>query len=266
MRTVKKSYKNTGPMLPGMEISESAESTTLRPLISLPAASPARISALQGNEQALQGSDLASGKSSTVSFASYDLVMYLWITYQLSFTGELIPYSETWPRAGMMRNGIVYELQTSEHPIEESEYLLWPTPTASNPNEGEDLNKWTARRAQIKAQKKNGNGFGMPLSIAVRMWPTPLAGNGNGAGLHGQGGINLQTAVQMFPTPTASPWRSGKSSEATHARNSRPLSEVVAKGQVSGQLSPYWTEWLMGFPIGWRDLEDSKRPKCLRRQ
>lgn len=33
-------------------------------------------------------------------------------------------------------------------------------------------------------------------------------------------------------------------------RNSRPLSE-----QVGGHLNPPWVEWLMGWPIGWTDLE-----------
>ena len=25
--------------------------------------------------------------------------------------------------------------------------------------------------------------------------------------------------------------------------------------QVGGQLNPQWVEWLMGFPIGWTDLD-----------
>jgi hypothetical protein len=27
-----------------------------------------------------------------------------------------------------------------------------------------------------------------------------------------------------------------------------------------GQLNPTWVEWLMGFPLGWTDLEDSATP------
>ena len=29
---------------------------------------------------------------------------------------------------------------------------------------------------------------------------------------------------------------------------------------VGGQLNPTWVEWLMGFPIGWTDLEPSETP------
>jgi hypothetical protein len=92
--------------------------------------------------------------------------------------------------------------------------------------------------------------------------------------------LPLHQAVRCFPTPSARDGRSGKASEATHDRNSRPLNEVVwrmyttpiADGvghrkrpysqggealslQVGGHLNPTWTEWLMGFPLGWTDLE-----------
>jgi len=30
--------------------------------------------------------------------------------------------------------------------------------------------------------------------------------------------------------------------------------------QNRGMLNPTWVEWLMGFPIGWTDLEDSETP------
>lgn len=93
---------------------------------------------------------------------------------------------------------------------------------------------------------------------------------------------------EMWPTPTARDWKSGKASPETHARNSRPLSEVVEKfatpqardyrtGQAKrwenpersrnlndqvatpeagGQLNPRWVEWLMGYPLNYTYLED----------
>lgn len=59
----------------------------------------------------------------------------------------------------------------------------------------------------------------------------------------------------LLPTPIASDWRSGKCSEATLNKNSRPLREIAAQGQVSGQLNPEFVELLMGFPTGWSDCE-----------
>lgn len=58
---------------------------------------------------------------------------------------------------------------------------------------------------------------------------------------------NLNDAVR-WATPTTRDWRSGKASEATHARNAHPLSE-----QAGGLLNPTWVEWLMGWPIDWTD-------------
>lgn len=52
---------------------------------------------------------------------------------------------------------------------------LLPTPAASNPNDGEDLESWEARRQRNLAKKTNGNGQGTPLGIAVRLLPTPTA-------------------------------------------------------------------------------------------
>lgn len=99
---------------------------------------------------------------------------------------------------------------------------------------------------------------------------------------------------QFWPTPSARDWRSGKASEETHAKNSRPLNEVVTRDEIlkwptttavtdtggaalckwggsgsrqmmrdggvsekelNGALNPDWVEWLMGWPIGWTSLE-----------
>ena len=96
----------------------------------------------------------------------------------------------------------------------------------------------------MKETAQNGNGFGVPLSVAVRLLPTPTANLGrngggrdvekqragghavslkdvafslpkllptprtsdtNGAGAHGQGGLDLQQAVTLLPTPTTQP-------------------------------------------------------------
>ena len=62
--------------------------------------------------------------------------------------------------------------------------------------------------------------------------------------------IEAVSARQTWATATARDWRSGKASQATHDKNSRPLSE-----RVGGLLNPNWVEWLMGWPIGWTELK-----------
>jgi hypothetical protein len=61
------------------------------------------------------------------------------------------------------------------------------------------------------------------------------------------------TGCSFWPTPTARDWKSGKGkTQAERGRTAGPsLSEVSG-----GSLNPQWVEWLMGFPLGWTDLED----------
>ena len=107
------------------------------------------------------------------------------------------------------------------------------------------------------------------------------------------------SAFGWLPTVTARDWRSGKASEATYERNSRPLSEVIGRdwlptlqardgtprgaqakrylnpersndlpdaiawhleqdtGDGKGPLSPCFCEWMMGYPEGWTDVDDT---------
>lgn len=98
----------------------------------------------------------------------------------------------------------------------------WPTPAAMNPNDGEGLDTWEARRQRVLATKKNGNGFGTPLAIAVQQWPTPSANDGDRGAesretkdMRGAGGLNLVSAVQ-WPTPKARDVK-GMIQRGTHA-------------------------------------------------
>jgi hypothetical protein len=67
--------------------------------------------------------------------------------------------------------------------------------------------------------------------------------------------MTINDAVKLVPTPTARDWKSGKGkTQSEQGRTAGPsLAEVSG-----GQLNPMWVEWLMGFPLGWTDLEDSE--------
>lgn len=43
-------------------------------------------------------------------------------------------------------------------------------------------------------------------------------------------------------------------------RDYRKGREFQLQTAVGGKLNPMWVEWLMGFPIGWTDLEASGTP------
>lgn len=57
-----------------------------------------------------------SGVGYAVPFAWYDQSTQLWRTWQRCLTGEWAEFSETWPRSGMTRNGIAYQLPTLAFP------------------------------------------------------------------------------------------------------------------------------------------------------
>jgi hypothetical protein len=71
------------------------------------------------------------------------------------------------------------------------------------PNDGESVESWEARRQRNLAKGINGNGQGTPLGIAVKLLPTPRTSDTNGAGQHGDGGMDLRTTVSLLPTPAA---------------------------------------------------------------
>ena len=110
------------------------------------------------------------------------------------------------------------------------------------------------------------------------MFPTPQAHDAKGApGVAAQaaGGFesSLPAAVRAWPTPWASDWRSGRVGEEVWERNARPLTEAawVAEGKpAEGLLSPGFTEWLMGWPLGWTEVEglppEYKDPEDLKRR
>jgi hypothetical protein len=87
--------------------------------------------------------------------------------------------------------------------------------------------------------------------LGRRMFPTPTksdATGGVGRGKNAQGGHNLRTAIR-FPTPTVNDSKNNNP-PSQKMRNTPPLNVVVG-----GKLSPMWVEWLMGWPIGWTDLQ-----------
>lgn len=230
-------WPDTGPTLSDTETCATSALTTSPALISSAADSPARTSATPGSGPGWRVSVAAYGSSSPALLASYDHATCSWRTSQHFLDGELTPFSATWPRSGTMLSGIAYRLPPLVPRISATEYSFWPTPQTQY--DGRSMEAWQAARGRARERHKAGQygkGTGVPTMI------------------------DLQRAAQLWPTPTARDWRSGKASAATHARNSRPLNEVAAQGQASGQLNPTWVEWLMGFPLGWTDLEDSATP------
>jgi hypothetical protein len=118
----------------------------------------------------------------------------------------------------------------------------WPTPTASLVNDGEDLESWHARRERVKESAKNGNGMGMPLTIAAQQWPTPASRdfrtpNSQESRKH-SGGEQLPNFVEHhFSHPVHS------------TLDGQPLSPTART--LRRRLNPAFACWLMGWPWWW---------------
>jgi hypothetical protein len=110
--------------------------------------------------------------------------------------------------------------------------------------------------AVLRARGKVNSRGEPKLSAQVLLWPTPTASEGTGAqpNTGRTGGKSLRETV-LYPTPTARDWKDNGSSPAELARNSTTLAT-----RAGGSLNPTWVEWLMGYPIGWTDLEHSETP------
>ncbi len=108
--------------------------------------------------------------------------------------------------------------------------------------------------------------------IGAPLWPTPKATDCKGSGPPGRRSAehdrekrNLKGYI-MYPTPTTGAGLCGGTG------NYRQLKALEESGQITeeerqsmaagngGQLNPTWVEWLMGFPLGWTDLNVSETP------
>jgi hypothetical protein len=263
-------WPDIGPTSPDGETCETLAPTICPAPIFSAAASPARTSATPESAPGWRVSVAAYGASSPALLASYDPATCSWRTSQRSLDGDLAMFSETWPRSGLMRNGIAYRLPPLVPRISGTGYSWWHTPTAHDAHSiSRSQDGWEKRKAFRQAIGRNHiapaglheqvqlREAGMPMDL--RLWPIPRHSD---AERGGRGDLiqavrgNPNSHYKLWPTATARDWRSGKASSTTHAKNSRPLNEVVAQGQASGALNPMWVEWLMGFPLGWTDLED----------
>jgi len=90
---------------------------------------PARTFPAPAKGRASMASDQDSGLNSLASLARYDPATRSWKTPQYSLLGESIEFSETWPKWGFMRDGVVWQQPRLAPSIKEKGSGLWATPT-----------------------------------------------------------------------------------------------------------------------------------------
>jgi hypothetical protein len=213
---------------------------------------PARISVQQDEAQGLQENEVDCGKSLPVSLAKYDHDTALWRTHQCSLLGDLEPFSETWPRWGMMRDGECWAQSTPERHTSGSESGSWPTPDANMGNRGTQPEWLPIRTSGQPAQ------YTINQAVRDRTWATPTRRDykdcwNSDRGIGSQDDTHLPIQVfrqeKMFPTPTK------HNAQENGAPSQMDRSTVQLGDLVGGQLNPTWVEWLMGWPLEWTDLK-----------
>jgi site-specific DNA-cytosine methylase len=164
----------------------------------------------------------------------------------------------------------------------------WPTPSAGNFNDNDDIDDYLARRARVKESAQNGNGFGVQLAAGVRMtsgviesgrarWATPAASDVDGSrtlpagttpgGIKPNGKkamIGLPNMVERrWATPAARHHKDSGHEPSTQQRNSPslPAESVIGTIDKSKRLSPAWVETLQGLPVNWTALEGELDPR-----
>jgi|TARA_R110000796_G_scaffold52833_4_gene124382 hypothetical protein len=111
---------------------------------------------------------------------------------------------------------------------------MWPTPSSQEAGRIKlDQIEGEAKPNQRLYSKKTGKHMQVTLGRAVALWPTPCTRDY-------KGGRKLETLKAA----------------GRDEKNSLPDAVNVAN-QETGSLNPAWVEWLMGFPDGWTDLNNS---------
>ena len=217
------------------------------------------------------------------SFARWSPDSSSWKTPQCSLLAGLDEFSETWPRWGMMRAG---ECLVQSMPVlrtSENGSGLLPTPLASigtngGPNQRDSSGRPGLQMAAMNwptpcardhkgvsgsgRQAKRGNPQDTHCNaVAGRMWPTPTMGDYRSErptfdpSSSQQSERSLATAARHWPTPTVHDSKNNGAASQME-QNTKPLN-----AEIGGSLNPTWVEWLMGWPIGWTDLNVSAMDK-----
>jgi hypothetical protein len=149
---------------------------------------------------------------------------------------------------------------------------LWKTPQCSLLGEEQEslviLPKWgmTVNGLLWEQQtlepitKETGCGL---LPNGVDTFHTP-----NTTGLDGWSNSRkaLKKRQENWPTPRTRGLCGGSGSWALLKQNLSTMEEV--RGMGGGTLNPMWTEWLMGWPLGWTDLKPlvTDKSHCVQQQ
>lgn len=177
--------------------------------------------------------------------------------------------------SGRYREAMARRLQP--HPTEAvgpNSLGLWPTATTADHG---TRSQWPSPSGPdySRVGREGTGGDDLATAVARTTWPTPMATDakwrgspraaarrmaiGKQPGLEGAVAVDAALRAETWPTPRASEWKGtgpiGSKSHDYRAAKHYLDATVQERTGESGPLNPPWVEWLMGFPIGWTDLD-----------
>ena len=207
-------------------------------LMSYQAAFLAKTSLSLGGGMDLTEKEVECGERWQGLLAKLDPNTLLWKIPQCSLLEDLEQSLEIWPNWGSMRNGVCWEQMRLVQTINENEFGLWLTPTATAIS-GKSPKAMEYRTKQRESQ---GHKTVQPGNLAEQVMYS--------------GKMPCKDMKNpTWPTPVTRMWKDS-ASPSEFKRHEIPLA-----AQVGGKLNPEWTEWLMGWMLGWTDLKPLETDK-----
>ena len=179
----------------------------------------------------------------------------------------------TWKVSATPAKRLLFRLVPSMPRTGETDVRLLPTVTAQDykhrgPNSKQQgLPEYVRMGPTPKVSDSKGSGSAGSKSAyhdlkhhnlkgTVMFFPTPTKLDATCGDLEGKEftgtrhAMKLIQAAKLYATPQARDYRTGDKKQFADPKRSQNLND-----QIGGQLNPTWVEWLMGFPIGWTDLD-----------
>ena len=181
----------------------------------------------------------------------------------------------TWKKKVSKSNVLLFQLQASVRGIKGKESGLLHTPTATEIG----MRSPEAMEKRKKYRESIGRKTVPPGNLLEQihmMYPTPTQDSASErTKKYKQGGTPLTVAVKMFPTPSASCQMDVVAPPESVQQNSKgwtvtrkktgtkfgaKLNDVVNKinEKPGGKLNPHFVEFLMGYPMNWTKIEPTE--------
>ena len=200
-------------------------------------ASPARTSVtpLAPRQRGSQASDPGCGSRCGDSCASSDPLGCSLRMFLASELSELTQSSLTWRKQATPQGHSWWVLSMPERTTSGDESGFLPTPTACQygTNQGGAAGRVGKVRPSLRSLVLTPTAKANLTCPSMQKWK------------------GARAFTDLLPTPAARNWRSGKASEGTLQRNSRPLNEVLQACGHGKQDLLTVTRWLMGYPKTW---------------